>query len=252
MRPPGFTAEGCLSKDLVAASVVPAHHTAAQAWPMSALREEILAVSGELQENRREARRAKRRYAHALRRSALTLSGLSVVHRRQLLRMLRISQGDYDATVTCIDHASRRPPWSGLSFDLKRRLLQDVEAQHSAAEISVVSDPRLPANRRALRYLWNLWAEYRVAEWVRDTNQRRGVAPSSARVYEELLRQAEAAPPVLRGHLQRARTRNAKRKWAGRWRKTWSGKLGTLAIGDVDDPAQFQEKALFCLARARC
>ena len=220
---------------------------------MAALREEHLAVVRQLQEARREAQRLRRNYANALRRSrALTLAGLSLYQRRQLLRMLRITRGDYEATVTCIDHASHPPPWSALPFEQKVELLRDLATRYTAETVSAVSNPWNPDNRRDLRYLWNLWAEFRVAEWVRDTNQSRGVAPSSARVYEKLLEQAGAAPPKLKRHLLRQRTANAKRKWAGRWRQTWSGKLGTLAVGDVDDPATFQEKALFCIDCARC
>ena len=102
-----------------------------------------------------------------------------------------------------------------------------------------------------MRYLWNLWAEYRVAAWVRHTNQSRGVAPSSARVYEKLLEEVSAAPRKLHPHLLRRRSTNAQRKWAGRWRDTWSGKLGTLAVGEVEEPDQFQVKAHSCLAHAK-
>ena len=216
------------------------------------MREEHLAVTRQLQENSREAKRARRAYAYALRRSrALTAATLTEGHQRQLLRMLRITQGDYDATVTCIEHASHPPPWMALSFEQKRELLRDLEALHTAEQIDGWTNPLTAANQASLCYLWNLWAEYRVAEWVRDTNRGRGVAPSSARVYQELLQQARVAPITLRGTLLRARTRNAKRKWAGRWRRTWSGKLGTIALGEVDDPAQFQDKALISFPRAR-
>ena len=67
----------------------------------------------------------------------------------------------------------------------RRQLLQDVEAQYSAAQVDVWTNPGVAANTRALRHLWKLWAEYRVAGWVRDTNKERGVARSAARVHDE-------------------------------------------------------------------
>ena len=82
-----------------------------------------------------------------------------------------------------------------------------------------------------------------MAEWVRDKNQARGVAPSSSRVYEELQQELRTAPLVLQGHLGRARSVNAKRKWAQRWRTKWGGVMGTLALGDVDDPEVLVAKA---------
>ena len=85
---------------------------------MEALREERAAVLRQIQEARREANRAGREHAIAMRRSGrLTVLGLELGQRRQLLRMLWISQGDYDAAVTCIDHGSPPQGWSDLSLD---------------------------------------------------------------------------------------------------------------------------------------
>ena len=113
---------------------------------MQALREEHEAVLRQIQEARREAKRARREHAHALRRSsALTLLGLSLGQRRQLLRLLWISQGDYEATVTCIDHGSPPQGWSDLSLDQTRRFLQDLEPQQSETEAVVWSNPLIPS-----------------------------------------------------------------------------------------------------------
>ena len=117
----GFTGESALWTDLSAAAVVPAHASARESCRMAAWPAPNDAVDRQFQEARREAKRARRSYADALRRSnALTLAGLSLGHRRQLLRMLRISEGNCDATVTCIHHASNPPPWSGMSSAQKR------------------------------------------------------------------------------------------------------------------------------------
>ena len=187
------------------------------------------------------ARRSIRREAR--RRSALTLDKLTRGHRKQLLRMLHITGSDRDTTITCIDRASHPPAWTELSVGERKELLSDLAAAHSAAEVHSWTNAMDPANRRALLYLWNLWGEHRVAEWVRDKNITRGVAPSSARVYAELQHQLITAPLILRGHLRRARSVNAKRKWAQRWRRNWGGVMGTLALGDVDDPYVLLTKA---------
>ncbi len=177
------------------------------------------------------------------RRHALTVEKLTAGHRKQLLRMLRIADSDPDTTITCIDRASHPPAWSDLSLEDRKQLLSDLEGEHSAAEVDAWTNALEPDNRPALLYLWNLWAEFRVAEWVRDKNQARGVAPSSSRVYAELQHQLWTAPLVLQGHLGRDRSVNAKRKWAQRWRTKWGGVMGTLALGDVDDPDVLLVKA---------
>ena len=211
---------------------------------MATLRQQRLAVVRQLEETSREAKRVRRNNANALRRnSALTPARVSLGPRKQLLRMLRVCQGDYGAAVTCIDHASHPPAWAGLPQEQKQELLQAIEAQHHAAEVDEWSSPTIAANTHALRYLWRLRAEHGAALWVEHINRTRGVAPSSARVFEQFRRHAQGAPPGVREHLLRPRTANAKRKWAGRWRHTWKGQLGTLAFGDVDDPVHFQAKA---------
>ena len=112
-----------------------------------------------LQEHACEANRAMGACAYALRRSsAFTPAGLSRCNRRQLIRLLRISPGGYGATVKCKYHASHPPAWSGLSFDQKRQLLQDAEAQYTAAQVDLWPNPEIAANTRALRYLWRLLA----------------------------------------------------------------------------------------------
>ena len=110
------------------------------------IRETHDAFLRQIQEARREAKGARREHAHALRRSsALTLLGVSLGQRRQLLRWLWISQGDYEAMVTRIDHGSPPQGWSDLSLDQKRRLLQDLEPQHSETEVVVWSNPLIPS-----------------------------------------------------------------------------------------------------------
>ena len=213
--------------------------------PLQVQREELAKA---LQEMRREEQHAKRNERNALKRGrALTPAMLSQGHRRQLLRMLYIAELDFDATVTCISHASQPPAWSGLGPAQRRELLEGVMAQHTEVEVAAWADPANAANRRALLYLWNLWAEYRAAEWVQDKNRTRGVAPSSERVLAEVRAHLRAAPAALRPHLLRGRSINAKRKWMQRWRKTWGGSMGTLAVGDVDEPAVLQNKDFYIL-----
>ena len=202
------------------------------------LREQLKAV-------RREEQRAKRNHRNALRRGrVLTSARVSEGHRKQLLRMFYITQLDFDTAVNCISHASHPPPWSGLDFAQRRELLREVAAQHTAVEVAAWADPENGANRRALLYLWKLLAEYRAAQWVQEKNRARGVAPSSERVLEEVQSHLRRAPPALREQLLRGRSINAKRKWMQRWRKTWGASMGTLAVGDVDEPAVLQNKVL--------
>ena len=228
----------------VRSQATPAPGASAATCRMEDLHRRQQAVRGELQENRREMRRARRTIRReARRRSTLTLEKLTPGHRKQLLRMLHITGSDRDRTIACIDRASHPPAWGDLSVGERKELLSDLAAAHSAAEVHAWTNAMDPANTRALLYLWNLWAEHRVAEWVREKNSTRGVAPSSARVYEELQHQLITAPLTLRMHLRRVRTVNAKRKWAQRWRRNWGAVMGTLALGDVDDPYVLLTKA---------
>ena len=217
--------------------------------PMEGLQEQRRQVLRQLAEARRDAQRARRAYRDAVRRTrAITPADLTLGHRKQLLRMLHIARGDYDAAVACVDHASHPPPWRRCSPAEKRQLLQDVETHHTAAEVAAWADPWNAGNRHALLYLWNLWCESLVAEWVRERNQSRGVAPSTERVLEELRLHAATAPIALREHLARERSVSARKCWGFRWRNTWGGKMGTLPLGDVDDPAVLTDKV--CLTRA--
>ena len=222
------------------AEVVAHPSTADRMNPLEVQREQ---VAQQLQELRRQEQRAKRNQRKAVNRGRpLTSARLSQAHCRQLLRMLYIAELDIDATVTCISHAAHPPPWSGWDHAQRRELLEGVMAQRTVVEVAAWADPANAANRRALLYLWNLWAEYRAAEWVQETNRTRGVAPSSERVLAEVRAHLRTAPAALRHHLLRGRSINAKRKWMQRWRKTWRGSMGTLAVGEVDEPAVLQNK----------
>ncbi len=198
----------------------------------------------ELHDLRREEQKARRAYRQDMLRSrAVTAGRLTEWHRQQLLRLLSIADCAVDVAIACVDHASHPPPWAGLSLMEKRTVMNDVVLMHTAAEVTAWTDATNVGNQRALLPLWTLWAEYQVAEWVRHVNQARGVAPSSALVYERLQEHLAAAPPSLSAQLLRARSLNARRHWAMRWRKRWGGAMGTLALGDVDDPGVVQNKA---------
>ena len=94
-----------------------------------------------------------------------------------------------------------------------------------------------------MAHLWKLLTECRVAQWARDVNRGRGVAPSSSLVYDQWVRLAEALPPIIRARMVRLRTSNARKLWAVRWRRRWGGAMGTLPMADVDDADILLHKA---------
>ena len=113
----------------------------------------------------------------------------------------------------------------------------------NAADVDAWTDASQAVYLAPLAHLWRVLAESRVAQWVRDVNRGRGVAPSSSLVYDQMLKYMEGLPPPIRARIVRVRSFNARKLWAVRWRRRWGGAVGTLPLGDVDDPAVLLDKA---------
>jgi len=121
--------------------------------------------------------------------------------------------------------------------------MNEVLLHSDAAEVDAFTDASAEGNLAPLAHLWTVLAEYRLAQWVISVNRDRGVAPSSRLVHEQLMNYLGAAPPPLREYLVHMRSFNARKLWAVRWRRRWGAAMGTLAMGDVDDPAVLFHKA---------
>jgi len=160
-----------------------------------------------------------------------------------IIRMLWITDCDFGVAVVCVDHARQPPAWSALSSLEKMYVMNEVLLHSDAAEVDAFTDASAEGNLAPLAHLWTVHAEYRLAQWVISVNQDRGVAPSSKLVHDQLMNYLGAAPPPLRERLLYVKTFNARKLWAVRWRRRWGAAMGTLAMGDVDDPAVLLHKA---------
>jgi hypothetical protein len=117
----------------------------------------------------------------------------------------------------------------------------DVEV---LVHISDLEDPEDPvAAAEALKYV----EEWRAFEYVKDLNQRLGLAPSTEDVLQQLEQNRLQIPiglrPVTRGVAAEVKAR----MWARRWRARWGARHGKLRILDDIPFAEIQSKALLLL-----
>ena len=122
--------------------------------------------------------------------------------------------------------------------------MEDLRLQHDARTVAQWMDAEEASNRPRLRELWVLHSEWSTAEWVRQVNHDKGVAPSSQKVWLQCRSFLMAAPATLGLQSRLQKSELAVRLWAWRWRQRWSASLGTLPLGDVDSVDVLRDKVV--------
>ena len=136
--------------------------------------------------------------------------------------------------LTVLQHVRCPPNWGHLSMAEQTTVLEDLFLSRDLEMIEGWMHEHSPGNHQRLVMLWQTFAEKQVADWVREVNTTKGVAPSSLVVYQRYLESLRPAPLHVRTALMVWRSRNAKVCWALRWRRRWGGSMGTFRLGDVD------------------
>lgn len=136
----------------------------------------------------------------------------------------------YDAWLakTFLTRAAAKRRWTPQTDDALQRIVEDAFLAVDVDALAGLVDMNSPTNKLAMKTAVKFFEEGRLAAWVTNLNQTKGVAPSS----ESVLRQyecncscvpAEVRPPRV-GVSASARAR----VWAQRWRERWGFRHGVI------------------------
>jgi len=114
-----------------------------------------------------------------------------------------------------------------------------ADVQHFVALV----DEQSPADVDAFRVAAAFIREWAVAEWVRDLNQRQGVAPPTEMVLQEFERRRLQYPEGLRPRELGGIDESRVREWARQWRLRWGARHARVRVRGEDlGPAEIREK----------
>ena len=124
-----------------------------------------------------------------------------------------------------------------------RRLVDDLFMEVDLDRLALLCDVANPSDVVAMRTALRFWEQWALAAWVKEVNQRKGVAPSTEMVLDRLERQRldlpEAVRPAGKGDVAMAKAR----AWACKWRRRWGFRYGAIRAREDIPAEEMREKA---------
>ena len=159
--------------------------------------------------------------------------------------LILFERAGYDASAAAVflRGVAAKRKWEMRTEVDVRRLVDDLFMEVDLDHLALLCDVANPSDVVAMRTAVRFWEQWALAAWVKEVNQRQGVAPSTEMVLDRLERQRldlpEAVRPAGKGDVAMAKAR----AWACKWRRRWGFRYGTIRTRE-DIPAQeMREKA---------
>lgn len=153
-----------------------------------------------------------------------------------------LAPGAPEAAVAFLE---KHRPEDGTERAQWARQLEVAETSTTAEERArLTTFPGSVQERRRLKRAQAWLHEFRLHNWIDDLNVRKGIAPVTAVVLEELQRRVSAAPEPGRLPLKGKH----REQWLRRWRRRWGIRLARLLPGERLPPDACVRKAPATLA----
>ena len=199
-------------------------------------------VSRQLAEAKRQLRaEADRKKKAEARRRAQWKLDLQV--QRVALILYDLAGGNKEAAAAFLNKTAAKRKWEARPLteliDEVRELFLRTDLEEYAALVDVFN----PTDAGAMRVALCFWEEWSLAEWTKEANQEKGVAPRAdvllQRLEERRQRLPEAVRPPGKGSVFEPRAR----MWLTRWRRRWGGKHGAIRTRDELPVQEMRDKA---------
>ena len=138
---------------------------------------------------------------------------------------------------------ARKRRWPERSDEDLGKLVGDLFLQWDLEMLVHISDLQGPEDPVAAAEAIKHVEEWRAFEYVKDLNQRLGLAPSTEDVLQKLEQNRLQIPTALRPVTRGVAAEVKARMWARRWRARWGARHGKLRILDDIPLAEIQSKA---------
>ena len=203
----------------------------------SALQQEIGATRAALQ-------RAAQRDRYVRLRGALAWH-LSPVQRDIILIIYMLAQDSPAPAAVSLQHLARRRKWPQKPVETLEAMTENLFIASEPRRLVELSDLRSPAAPAAMKVAALFWVEWCLAAWVGDANQRKGIAPSTGALLQELERRRLELPEASRFRSRGGSAENKARVWALQWRRRWGARLGRVRVREDISAAEMRAKVLF-------
>jgi hypothetical protein len=192
-------------------------------------------------ENRVALQKARER-ARAVRLRSARSWQLSSVHRETAVILYMLAEYSSAPVVMYLQNLSRRQKWLQQSPATLQAMAEDLFLAAAPERLAELGDLENPAAPVAMKAACLFWVEWGLAAWVGEANQRKGIAPSTAAVLQELERRRLQLPETVRFCSRGGPSENKARVWAHEWRKRWGARLGRVRPRDDISATEMRAK----------
>ena len=146
--------------------------------------------------------------------------------------------------VEYLQQLGRRKGWPQKASEMLGSLAEDMFLAVEPTRLAELSDQGDPAAPAAMRVACAFLAEWGLFRWVDDANRRKGVAPSTESLLQELERRRLQLPEAFRFPSRGVSSENKARVWALQWRKRWGAHHGKVRVREDIPAAEMRAKVL--------
>ena len=149
-----------------------------------------------------------------------------------------------DAAAAYLAREAAKRKWEPKPEAAVKQLVSEVFLKANLEDYLSLCDAQGSSDAVAMQAALEFWIEWSLASWVKDANERLGVAPSTEAVLEkaEQMRLQETLEhrPASKGTAAGAKARS----WCFRWRRRWGAHHGALRARDDVTVEEMRSKAL--------
>ena len=212
----------------------------------SGRREELIqeraTVDAELRDIRRRLQNAQHQAAAAERKRKRQWQ-LPEDLKRVLVILYHKGHPDPRAATSFLAGAASKRNWEERPEGDMRQVAQDTYLEISVEDLVSLCDADRPSDPKAMRTALRHWGEWRLALWVQDTNQVKGVAPSTQAVLDQLERRYRELPDGLRPRARGMANEARERMFALRLRRRWGMRHGSIRAREDISVEEMRAKA---------
>ena len=142
-----------------------------------------------------------------------------------------------------MQHVGRRRKWPQRPVESLQEWTENLFLATDPRRLAELSDLDTPAVPAAMKLATLFWVEWGIAGWVGDANRRKGVAPSTEALLQELERRRLQLPEAARFPSRGGSSENKARVWAFQWRRRWGARHCRVRVREDISVAKMRAKA---------
>ena len=212
----------------------------------SCRREELIqeraTVDAELADLRRRLKNAQHQAAAAERKRKRQWQ-LPEDLKRVVVILYHKGHPDPRAAATFLASAASKRNWEERPEADVRKVVEDTYLGISVEDLVSLCDADRPSDPKAMRTALRHWEEWRLFHWVKETNERKGVAPSTQAVLDQLERRYRELPEDLRPQARGMAHEAKERMFALRLRRRWGMRHGSIRAREDISIEEMRAKA---------